>query len=237
MNHQKLYESIIEKAKSENRKKYSGIYYEKHHILPKCINGTDDKENLVLLTAKEHFIAHKLLTYIYLGNRGINFAHYAMVNFPSIYRKNKLKLSGKDYVYAKKLFLEVCKTRKVWNKGTRGLYKHSLETLSKLSVKSAGKNNGMYGKTQTNETKKKIGKANSGENNGMKKLVKNNPNIIKGENNHLSKTYKIITPENKILLIKGLRNFCEKHNLHHSNMILVANKKQKNHKGYKCERI
>ena len=38
-----------------------GTYHEYHHIVPKCIGGTDDKTNLISLTPKEHFIAHKLL--------------------------------------------------------------------------------------------------------------------------------------------------------------------------------
>lgn len=39
-------------------------YVEKHHILPKCfkMGGERDRDNLVLLTAREHFICHKLLT-------------------------------------------------------------------------------------------------------------------------------------------------------------------------------
>ena len=36
-------------------------YYEQHHIIPKCIGGTNDESNLIDLYAKEHFIAHKLL--------------------------------------------------------------------------------------------------------------------------------------------------------------------------------
>lgn len=37
------------------------IYHERHHILPRCLNGTDDEDNLIDLTSKEHFQAHKLL--------------------------------------------------------------------------------------------------------------------------------------------------------------------------------
>ena len=58
MNYLKIYENIIEKSKKENRKKENGIYYEKHHIVPKCMGGSDDTENLIILTAREHFIAH-----------------------------------------------------------------------------------------------------------------------------------------------------------------------------------
>jgi len=54
MNHQKIYESIIEKARFEDRQKLDKknaeyIYYEKHHIIPKCLLGNNEKENLVLL--------------------------------------------------------------------------------------------------------------------------------------------------------------------------------------------
>lgn len=37
-------------------------YLESHHIVPKCLGGRDDSENLVLLTAREHFVCHHLLT-------------------------------------------------------------------------------------------------------------------------------------------------------------------------------
>jgi len=39
MDYKKIYESIIEKANSENREKGNGIYYESHHIVPKCLGG------------------------------------------------------------------------------------------------------------------------------------------------------------------------------------------------------
>lgn len=37
-------------------------YTEKHHIIPKSLGGSNDRENLVKLTAREHFICHWLLT-------------------------------------------------------------------------------------------------------------------------------------------------------------------------------
>lgn len=40
---------------------------EKHHILPKSLGGSNSKDNLVLLTPREHFIAHLLLTKMYTG--------------------------------------------------------------------------------------------------------------------------------------------------------------------------
>lgn len=78
MNHQKIYNSIIKKAQKEFRKKYQGIYYEKHHIIPRCCGGSVEPTNLVLLTAKEHFIVHLLLTKIYRNNKKLWYALWRM---------------------------------------------------------------------------------------------------------------------------------------------------------------
>lgn len=61
MNYQKHYDLLINRAK--NRK--LDVYVEKHHVIPKCIGGSNDPDNLVELTAEEHYIAHMLLAKIY----------------------------------------------------------------------------------------------------------------------------------------------------------------------------
>lgn len=65
MNYQKIYNQII--IKRQQNIINSG-YYEAHHILPKSLGGTNEKSNLVRLTAREHFICHLLLAKIYGGN-------------------------------------------------------------------------------------------------------------------------------------------------------------------------
>ena len=62
----KLYYKIIQSAKSKGRIKRRSthrdyIYYEKHHIIPRSLDGTDNEDNLVLLTSREHFLCHYLL--------------------------------------------------------------------------------------------------------------------------------------------------------------------------------
>lgn len=64
--YQEQYDALINFALKQNRKKLKRtdsnfIYYENHHILPKCLGGTNDKENMVLLTYSEHLKAHWLL--------------------------------------------------------------------------------------------------------------------------------------------------------------------------------
>jgi hypothetical protein len=56
------YYMIIERAASEGRTKKHSVYYEGHHIVPKSLGGDKGKKNIVLLTGREHFICHLLLT-------------------------------------------------------------------------------------------------------------------------------------------------------------------------------
>jgi len=62
MNYEKLYENLI-----ANRRALGDPtgYTESHHILPRSFGGTDDPENLIALTAREHFMAHRFLAKIY----------------------------------------------------------------------------------------------------------------------------------------------------------------------------
>lgn len=55
------YFSIIDNAKEQNRAKGGDVYYESHHVIPRCMGGSNHKENLVLLTAKEHLMCHAFL--------------------------------------------------------------------------------------------------------------------------------------------------------------------------------
>ena len=74
----KWYNAII--AKAQIRVNQNG-YFEKHHIIPRSLGGTDDPSNLVKLTAKEHFICHLLLTKMVIGThkRSMYYASYMMV--------------------------------------------------------------------------------------------------------------------------------------------------------------
>ena len=50
-----------------------------HHIVPKCLGGSNDKSNLVLLPVKAHFIVHHLLCKIYPDNRKLKHAFAMMI--------------------------------------------------------------------------------------------------------------------------------------------------------------
>lgn len=63
----RTYFALIESAKGKMRFRGDGVYYEKHHVIPKSLGGGNGKENLVLLTAREHFICHLLLCHMLQG--------------------------------------------------------------------------------------------------------------------------------------------------------------------------
>jgi len=54
-------------------------YVEKHHIIPKCMGGSNDPENIVTLTAKAHYVAHHLLHKAYPENRKLANAFAMMI--------------------------------------------------------------------------------------------------------------------------------------------------------------
>jgi len=57
----KIYNNLISIAINSNRVKSDKCYYESHHIIPTALGGSNEVKNVVLLTAREHFISHWLL--------------------------------------------------------------------------------------------------------------------------------------------------------------------------------
>ncbi|MHB8123868.1 MAG: hypothetical protein ACYDG4_17230 [Desulfuromonadaceae bacterium] len=110
MNYRKIYGNIVKKAKAENRKKSKEIYYERHHIIPTFmfsssirnksgrnmghISGDPDSEkNMVLLTAREHFLCHLLLYKFLKGTRYEYAAGASLVLFFNVAGANHKRVS------------------------------------------------------------------------------------------------------------------------------------------------
>lgn len=98
MNYQKIYNQLIENARNRS---LTG-YRERHHINPRCLGGTDDLDNLVDLTAREHYLAHRLLTEIYPDNFKLKYAFWMMCSMETA-SQNRYKVSSHAYQYAKQL--------------------------------------------------------------------------------------------------------------------------------------
>ena len=90
MNYKEIYRKLCE------TKATSG-YTEKHHIVPRCMGGTDDIDNLVDLSAKAHYLAHKLLTKIHPNNARLLHAFSMMT-----VGKDRRHITAYQYEEAKK---------------------------------------------------------------------------------------------------------------------------------------
>ena len=162
MDYQKIYNEIIERSKLRGlNKKILDGYYEKHHIIPRCISGSNDKSNLVLLTAREHYLCHWLLWKIHKNNVSLFMAYHKMVYQKRTYQERNFKISSKQY--------EILKL-------------NSAKRMSEFSKANLGNKNPFYGKSHTDEIKKRISYCMSNRHiTNSWKL--NHSNMMKGENN------------------------------------------------------
>ncbi len=99
----KRYINIILNAIKQERNKSKTEYYENHHIQPKSLKGINIPENMILLTAREHYIAHKLL-YLHFKKLNLKNALLKMEKaFLMISFKNDKYISSKEYLKLKKI--------------------------------------------------------------------------------------------------------------------------------------
>ena len=76
MNYQKIYNNLVLKRQQEPATGYT----EKHHIVMRSMGGPDDPSNLVVLTGREHWIAHLLLHKIHRNQRTACACHMMAMN-------------------------------------------------------------------------------------------------------------------------------------------------------------
>ncbi len=95
MNYKKHYDALTERALNRT----IGDYVEKHHIIPRCMGGSDDIFNLVKLTPEEHYVAHQLLVKIYPSNRSLVFAAHMM---------GATRQNNKVYGWLKRKYIQSC---------------------------------------------------------------------------------------------------------------------------------
>jgi hypothetical protein len=183
----KWYNSIISNAKS--RISIQNEYYESHHILPRAAGGDDSYQNLVRLTAREHFICHLLLPRMLNDpyKSKMRFALWMLSNGKNSFQQ-RYKCNSRIYEIVKKEFsIAASKLHKgkilsqetkdklsIAHKGKKLSKEHkekinprgrilSQETKDKISQGQIGRIGGMKNKHHSEETKKKISSGNVGK--------------------------------------------------------------------------
>lgn len=89
MRYDLIYDALITRAATRHYQ--PNDYVEIHHIVPKCLGGSDATDNLVALTPEEHYLAHLLLVKLYPENRKLAYAASMLIpKSPNQRRNNKM---------------------------------------------------------------------------------------------------------------------------------------------------
>ena len=140
MNYALHYTRLIDRA----RCRVLAGYVEKHHVVPRCLGGTDDDTNIVNLTAEEHYVAHQLLVKIHPNVCGLAYAAVVMAKRCS---------SNKAYGWLRRM---VSESRKNKRRGSL-----SPEWRAKIGMALVG-NTHLRGKILSAETRAKMSQAHKG---------------------------------------------------------------------------
>jgi len=161
----KWYNQIVNRA----RNRVVEGYKEKHHILPRSLGGTDDADNLVNLTAREHFLCHWLLVKMHTGDarkkmisalylmRGVNTYQDRYINsrvYESLREEYAEYISSLNSGRVQPLEEKV---KQVAAQTGRKRAPFSEEWRAKMAEKKKGENNPRYGVELSEETRRKIG--------------------------------------------------------------------------------
>jgi hypothetical protein len=164
--------------------KRCGFYFEGHHIIPKCKGGTGNSNrpknntNIVLLTAREHFLAHCLLWRIYRDRQMALAFHKMMSN-----TKNTNRItSSRGYAEAREAF-RITNKGNQYGKGIKKIVSEEQKIKQSQLMKGrySGENNPFFNKKHNEEAKQKIRDSRKNINkekiwnyNGKKMILKNN---------------------------------------------------------------
>ena len=205
------------------------VYFEKHHILPKSIWPEYDKcnDNIIKLTARQHYIAHYILSKMFVGknNSKMCFAFSFMISSNSNYKRYTSHL----YELSK---VRISKIRKKSMTGERNpFYKktHSAESIEKMRVASTGRKQSpetiekrfktIKGKPRPQNVKDKISKSNKGNKSALgSKRSQDTKDVLSlinsGSNNPSAMHYIIVDPLGNEYSVHGeLQKFCKEHSL------------------------
>jgi len=158
------YYNIIDRAKSRDLSK--DVYTEKHHIIPRSLGGNNKEANLVVLTAREHFICHLLLPKMCLGVHQSKMYGALWCMSMLTERQGNYKIKSHTYSAIKEAYSKSIQGRVPWNKGKIGCYEQSAESNLKRSNALKGRPspnkgnyhdlNPFYGKKHSEESIEKI---------------------------------------------------------------------------------
>lgn len=146
-----IYQKLIRSAKT---KSYQNEYAEEHHIVPKSLGGTNHSDNLVKLSAREHFIAHRLLAKFTVGKDRYKMI-CALLRMSHSNQTQRIVPNGRTYEALKKQKSQLHSQLFSGHSNPFFGKKHSRETIEKLRsarIKQVER----QGDTMTKEARQKL---------------------------------------------------------------------------------
>ncbi len=145
----RIYYQIVNRAQSRTLDGYT----EKHHIIPKSLGGSNKKENLVELTAREHFICHWLLVKMCTD------AHRVKM----VYALRCMKRSGETHDrYNNQFTARVYEWYRIEHAKNHSIAMSGRELSTEQKLKISKAHTGKKGHPISAETKEKLRLANTG---------------------------------------------------------------------------
>lgn len=134
-------------------------YGELHHIIPKSEGGDDSSENLVRLSAREHYIAHLLLARIYDDHKMWCAIHRLIHGN----KKPYARITSRMYSVIKAQFSKKQSESKRGEKNPNFGKTFSAETRQKMSETRRGEKHPFFGKHHSEETRKRLSESHKGK--------------------------------------------------------------------------
>lgn len=155
--------------------------------MPKSCGGTNDKDNLIDLFAREHFIAHKLLAQENPDNENLICA-YMVMSIASNKNEERYELTPEEFEEARVSYSNMLK-KKYQNKENHPSYGTHISEERKKIIGDANRGNKYcVGRTISETTRKKIGDANRNPSEETRqKMSKSRKGKKMGENNSNAK--------------------------------------------------
>ena len=160
MDYKRIYDEVIARAK--DRDSVDG-YTEVHHIEMTAMGGLDIDDNKVVLTAREHYLAHWLLHKVHRSRTtGAAWASMTSNKSGNRYTSHTWAIAREAGVESHRGSKRSAESRKRMSLAATGRV-HTAESKAKMSESRLGELNHFYGKNHTEETKMKISEARLGK--------------------------------------------------------------------------
>ena len=171
-------------------------YYEVHHIMPKCLGGSDDSNNKIRLYAKEHYEAHRLLAIENPDNEKLVYSWWCFANGWNPKNRERYTVTADEYEEAK------------------------IQYVKMMSEKNSGENSMFYGRHLFGEDNPHWGKKHSEETKKLLSKLAKQRKVSDETKEKISKTLKSqhrtawnkgakLSPEHYAKIIEALNKCCE----------------------------